>query len=396
MLQRLHSLQEEMHSEFLKEEAKRDKKDVDSERPFAMFAKPGTKVTPKKKNPDSDQGKNHEHKDGKNAENNPVQEEEKENPTADKVAALKGEEKPVSKSGVTVSEEIIAALGEKNPAPKRPLRQIVSDTSNTNIVNSNIIVSCSTKLTDYREKIIENKGETESCESSEESVNSNSVVIDGGGEVLDQGDRLIGASKTLQGGKDFIDQIDSETEANESKRDKQAVITVDNQVPGCSAEPDSGESGGFDPSDKAEDDDDDGWTCSICGKKPKNQVPWKPNLVCYECGKSPEKDSENERNRQQQYKTWDSGRKRDGITVEERKMRIKRSLSPSYYSEDLHTFKRQRKISEDILACKLCLRPRSFESRNFEENVFDCVTVNQRRQLVKNKWLQDAILMNLH
>ena len=352
MLQRLHSLQEEMHNEYLKEEAKRENKDADSERPFAMFAKPEAKVTPKKKDPQTNKVQEEE----KEPQTNHVKEEEKENPIVDKVAALKEEKNPVSKSGVTVSEEIIAALGEKNPAPKRPLRQIVSDTSNTNIVNSNIIVSCPSKLTEYREKFIENKGETESCESDTESMNSNSAVIDGGREVLDQGDRLIGASKTAQGGKDFIDQMDSEMETNESKKDKQAVIKTDNQVPGCSAEPDSGESGGFDPSNDA-DNDDDGWTCSICGRKPKNQVPWKPNLVCYDCGKSPEKDCENERNLEKtpHHKAGDSGRRRDGITVEERKMRIKRSLSPSYYSEYLHSYKRQRKESEDILACKLSL-----------------------------------------
>ena len=344
MLQRLHSLQEEMHSEYLKEEAKKENKDFNSDRPFAMFAKPDAKVTPKKKDPQS----------------NHVQEEEKENPISDKVAALKEEKNPVSKSASSVCEEIKAALGEKSPVPKRPLRQIVSDTSNTNIVNSNIIVSCPSKLTDYREKFIDDKGE--SNESDVESLNSE--VIDGGKEVLDQGDRLIGAHKSAERGKDFIDQMDSEMETNESKNDKQAVIKTDSQVPGCSGEQDSGESGGFDPSDSV--NNEDGWTCSICGDKPKNQVLWKPNYVCVKCGMSPVKDSADrntlestvERNLEKtptgrQHRTsGDSGRKRDGITVEERKMRIKRSLSPSYYSEDLHYFKKQKTESEDILACE--------------------------------------------
>ena len=45
---------------------------------------------------------------------------------------------------------------------------------------------------------------------------------------------------------------------------------------------------------------------------------------------------------------------RNGITVEERKMRIKRSLSPGFYNEDIEAIKpkRQRQDSENVIACK--------------------------------------------
>lgn len=344
-----------MHDEYLKNEANKENKETENERHFSMFAKPDSKVSVKV----TDSLANHVHDEGK------------ENTVSEKFSVFKVEKIPGSNSNSSKDEEKTvpekSSIFGKDSGPKRSYRQIVSDTSNTNIVNSDIIVSCSPKLTDYRQKFIENSATMESCESdesqkSELNVQSRDVVCQ-----LDNIEKTVESNKQGESHrqKDIIDQMDSE--GREGKTERKHLIRTDSQDQGCGREQNSEDSLGFLPSGTS--DVKEGMKCKRCGK------PFKENFVCGCCGNdasnrltdaSAFKDGTDKKNMESKhgrniektplthhhYSNVDSGRKREGVTVEERKMKIKRSLSPSYYSEDLQSLKKRRHESTDILACK--------------------------------------------
>ena len=81
-------------------------------------------------------------------------------------------------------------------------------------------------------------------------------------------------------------------------------------------------------------------TSDIKQSESERVIEEKPTAIS--SAKGPESDSEEE-----------LGSMREDITVEERKARLKRTLSPSYYSEDVYRLKRQKTRDDSSFMCKL-------------------------------------------
>ena len=308
-----------MHDEYLKDESTKDTKE---QRHFSMFAKPDPNSSPRTKN--------------------------------------------------GVSSPIRADIS------LRSTPQNSSDVSNTNPANvSADSEAVSSNLIVNGEKFT---GKSNTADKIDRDNRDGAHTLDGAGKSEEDKDRLhsesksdnmTGASTSDQSDKSLADKHRLDSAANESDTDKRRgenetnkkhtdkqkreVTSSGSQIPGCSGEQDSRSSGGFNTSDVLNIKDISG--CDSCGNKSDTCSPdstpikERNNVKIFE-NASGRNSVESTPTRDIESGLDTDKKQRNGITVEERKMRIKRSLSPGFYSEDVFRLKKQRKENDSIIACK--------------------------------------------
>ena len=336
MLEILHNLRREMHDEYLKTEAKSDS---DDQRHFSMFAKPEP-GTPARSGHASktDQSKTTSAQSGSST------------PSVTDTSDSAINNTDNISTDVTETSDVSSAVNNAGSANSITDKESsISDSSN--LVNNETPVSKSDNVNEPQVSGLTGKPKDIGNLGKSNSVNGNH------------------RSEVIHEAKDILDQLDSEVNETEDSKQSQDMIQTDSQIPGCSGEQESRGSGGFVPSDNISNGETA--SCNRCGHRhdghQSESVLTKGS--CSACGgcvtaKLLDKDSSDcnifpSKNgsleltpTESSQNSADIDRSKDGITVEERKLRAKRTLSPGFCADDIKRQKKFKADNDSILACK--------------------------------------------